>query len=51
MFAVIVIAAISAGVGVQLSADASRGCCALNVTVFGVQALRIKLFECGGSAY
>lgn len=51
LFAVIVIAAISAGVVVQLSADASCGCCALNVTIFGVQALRIKLFECGGAAY
>ena len=48
---IITIAAISAGVKVQLSADLARGYAAVSVSILNAQIIRVKIFESGGELY
>ena len=48
---IITIAAISAGVKVQLCADLARGYAAVSVNILNAQIIRVKIFESGGELY
>lgn len=51
MSVIITIAAISAGVKVQLCADLARGYAAVSVNILNAQVIRVKIFESGGELY
>ena len=51
MLAALFVIAVSVGIVVQVSANLPQGYMAASVNILGVQAVRIKLFECGGNLY